>query len=61
LEFTRAWQERAHPSGTRLTVHLSKDETVGGRFDGLDVDGAMRLMLDDGSVEIVRAGDVSLI
>ena len=60
LDFARAWQERAHPPGTRLTVHLSKDETVGGRFAGLDSDGAMRLTLDDGSVEVIRAGDVAL-
>jgi len=56
----RAWQERAHPVGTRLTVHLSKDEVIAGRFAGLDRDGALRLTLDDGSIEIVRAGDVSL-
>ena len=56
----RAWQERAHPPGTRLTIHVSKDEVIGGRFAGLEPDGGLRLMLDDGSVEVVRAGDVSL-
>lgn len=56
----RAWQERAHPPGTRLTVHVGKNETISGRFAGLDPGGALRLMLDDGSIEVIRAGDVSL-
>jgi BirA family biotin operon repressor/biotin-[acetyl-CoA-carboxylase] ligase len=54
----RAWQERAHLPGTRLTVHVGKDETLSGRFAGLEMDGALRLMLDDGMIEVVRAGDI---
>jgi len=56
----RAWQERAHPPGTRLTVHVNKDEILSGRFGGLDPDGALRLTLDDGSIEVIRAADVDL-
>jgi len=56
----RAWQERAHPVGTRLTVHASKDEVIAGRFAGLDSDGALRLTCDDGSIGVIRAGDVLL-
>lgn len=56
----RAWQERAHPLGTELKVHVSKDEVVTGIFAGLEPDGALRLKLADGTIEIVRAGDVSL-
>ena len=56
----RAWQERAHLPGTRLKVHISKDEVIGGRFAGLEPDGALRLRLDDGSIQVVRAGDVNL-
>ena len=56
----RAWEERAHLPGTRLTVHVGKDETVTGRFAGLEQDGALRLMRDDGELEIIRAGDVEL-
>ena len=56
----RAWQERAHLPGTRLTVHVAKDEMVSGRFGGLDPDGALRLILDDGSIEVLRAADVFL-
>jgi BirA family transcriptional regulator, biotin operon repressor / biotin---[acetyl-CoA-carboxylase] ligase len=56
----QAWLARAHPIGTRLTVHASSDETVTGRFDGLEADGALRLRLNNGVREIVRAGDVEL-
>ena len=55
-----AWLARAHPIGTRLTVHASADETITGRFDGIESDGALRLRQDDGSLDIVRAGDVEL-
>ena len=60
LFLAQAWLARAHPVGTRLTVHTSGEETVSGRFDGIEADGALRLRLDDGSLEIVRAGDISL-
>lgn len=56
----KAWLARAHPIGTRLTVHSSRDESVSGRFDGLERDGALRLRRDDGDLDIVRAGDVEL-
>jgi BirA family biotin operon repressor/biotin-[acetyl-CoA-carboxylase] ligase len=60
VALARAWQQRAHPTGTRLTVHTGPEETVSGRFAGLEPDGALRLTLDDGSTEVVRAGDVDL-
>ena len=56
----RAWEQRAHLPGTRLTVHVGKDETLTGRFAGLEPDGALRLRLDDGSIDVVHAGDVDL-
>jgi len=56
----QAWLARAHPIGVRLTVHSSADATVSGRFDGIEPDGALRLRLDDRTLEIVRAGDVEL-
>ena len=55
----QAWMKRAHPVGALLTVHISADDRVSGRFDGIEPDGALRLRTDDG-VEIVRAGDVIL-
>lgn len=57
--FAQAWQERAHPVGTPLTVHAGADETVTGRFTGIEPDGALLLETADG-VQTIRAGDVSL-
>jgi BirA family biotin operon repressor/biotin-[acetyl-CoA-carboxylase] ligase len=56
----RAWQERAHLPGTRLTVHIGKDEMLSGRFAGLQMDGGLRLILDNGEIEVIRAGDIAL-
>ena len=56
----RAWLTRAHPLGTPLSVHSSGDDRISGRFDGVEPDGALRLLGDDGSLKIVRAGDVEL-
>ena len=58
--FTRAWLERAHPLGTPLEVHNGPGERIAGSFDGIEPDGALRLRLAGGSVEVVRAGDVTL-
>ena len=56
----QAWLARAHPVGTKLTVHSGTDETVSGTFDGIEPDGALRLRREGGSVEVIRAGDVEL-
>ena len=56
----QAWLARTHPIGTPLTVHASGDDTDSGRFDGIEPDGALRLRRDNGSLDIVRAGDVEL-
>ena len=56
----QAWLARAHLPGTRLAVHTGHNETINGRFAGLEHDGALRLMIDDGTIEVVRAGDVEL-
>ncbi|MEO8455600.1 MAG: biotin--[acetyl-CoA-carboxylase] ligase [Sphingomicrobium sp.] len=56
----RAWGQRAHLPGTSLMVHVASDETISGRFGGLEPDGALRLVLDDGSIEVLRAADVFL-
>jgi BirA family biotin operon repressor/biotin-[acetyl-CoA-carboxylase] ligase len=57
--FARAWLTRAHPIGTRLTVHGGTSDVVTGAFDGIEPDGALRLRRGAG-VEIIRAGDVEL-
>ncbi len=58
--FAQAWIARAHPLGTQLTVHSTAQEIIAGQFDGLELDGALRLRRPDGSLEIIRAGDVML-
>lgn len=56
----QAWLARAHPLGASLTVHTAPGETVAGRFDGLEPDGALRLCRADGTLAVIRAGDVEL-
>jgi len=58
--FAQAWLARAHPVGTALEVHSAPGERIGGTFDGIESDGAMRLKRADGTIDMVRAGDVSL-
>ena len=58
--FAQAWLVRAHAIGTALDVHSGPGQRIAGRFDGLEPDGALRLRLDGGAVEVIRAGDVSL-
>jgi BirA family biotin operon repressor/biotin-[acetyl-CoA-carboxylase] ligase len=50
------WLEAAHPIGTALTTAEGE-----GLFDGLDEEGALRLRLADGTVRMLRAGDVFLL
>lgn len=56
----QAWLARAHSIGSELKVHSGGDETISGRFDGIEADGALRLRRTDGTLETVRAGDVEL-
>jgi BirA family biotin operon repressor/biotin-[acetyl-CoA-carboxylase] ligase len=58
--FAQAWLAHAHPIGTALEVHTGPGEHISGKFDGIDPDGAMRLRVDSGAIELIRAGDVSL-
>lgn len=53
------WMRRAHPVGSRLTVHGADGEPVSGGFEGLEPDGALRLRVGE-QVRTVHAGDVSL-
>ncbi|CAN5295884.1 biotin--[acetyl-CoA-carboxylase] ligase [soil metagenome] len=52
-----AWTERAYGLGERCIARLP-NETVSGIAEGLDVDGALRLRLPDGSHRRITAGDV---
>jgi BirA family transcriptional regulator, biotin operon repressor / biotin---[acetyl-CoA-carboxylase] ligase len=58
--FAKAWLARAHPIGTRLTIHSAPGEISTGRFEGIAPDGALLLRRDDGEVDAIRAGDVEL-
>jgi BirA family biotin operon repressor/biotin-[acetyl-CoA-carboxylase] ligase len=52
-----AWTVRAQGLGQPCVAHLGT-ETVHGVAEGLDVDGALRLRLADGSIRRITAGDV---
>lgn len=52
------WQAAAHPVGTPLRVRDAQGGTISGEFFGLGEDGALRLRLDDGTVQTLHAGDV---
>ena len=53
------WLQRAHPPGTELLVNRD-GARIGGRFAGLADDGALHLLLPDGALYVVHAGDVWL-
>lgn len=53
----RAWTARAWGLGQVCEVRLP-NRTLRGVAEGLDLDGALRLRLDDGTVERITAGDV---
>ncbi|MET0272479.1 MAG: biotin--[acetyl-CoA-carboxylase] ligase [Phenylobacterium sp.] len=53
----RGWTERAHGLGERCEARLP-NRTLSGVAEGLDLDGALRLRLDDGALERITAGDV---
>jgi BirA family biotin operon repressor/biotin-[acetyl-CoA-carboxylase] ligase len=51
------WLRHASGLGERIAVRLG-DETLEGRFEGLDADGALLLGLDDGATRAIHAGEV---
>ncbi len=57
----RRWLDRAHSIGTALSVRLPDRAPLDGLFDGLDGDGALRLRLASGEVQVIHAADVFLI
>lgn len=54
------WLAAAHPVGTPLSVHGSDGTRQSGTFVGVEPDGALRLLLADGQVRVIHAGDVTL-
>ena len=55
------WESEGPMRGEGLRVGLQDGTTVQGAYNGLAGDGALRLRLASGEVELVYAGDVSLI
>lgn len=51
------WLALAAGIGDRIAVRLGS-ETLEGRFEGLELDGALALRLDDGKLRAVHAGEV---
>jgi BirA family transcriptional regulator, biotin operon repressor / biotin---[acetyl-CoA-carboxylase] ligase len=54
------WHAAAHPRGTALRLSEGAYAGLTGRFDGLERDGSLAIILADGRRLIVHAGDVSL-
>jgi BirA family transcriptional regulator, biotin operon repressor / biotin---[acetyl-CoA-carboxylase] ligase len=54
------WYAAALPRGTALTLSEGAHAGLTGRFDGLERDGSLAIVLADGRRLIVHAGDVSL-
>lgn len=54
------WLARAHPLGTALAV-AGAEGAIEGLFDGLELDGTLRLRRSDGTLALIHAGDVRLI
>ena len=53
----KAWTTRALGLGERCEARLP-NRTLSGVAEGMDLDGALRLRLDDGALERITAGDV---
>lgn len=56
----RRWMAAAHPLGTSLLVGEPGEEPLSGRFNGLTRDGALQLLLADGTTRVIHAGEVRL-
>jgi len=56
-----AWTQRAHPRGTPLVVKTGTATPQLGRFQGLHADGALILLQEDGTSQIIRSGDVGIL
>jgi biotin-(acetyl-CoA carboxylase) ligase len=54
------WSRRSSYSGGKdVTVDLGNGEAFIGTTSGLEENGALRVTLDDGSIKVVQAGDVT--
>jgi BirA family biotin operon repressor/biotin-[acetyl-CoA-carboxylase] ligase len=56
----RRWLAAGHPKGTLLSAGEPGTAPLDGRFDGLAADGALQLLLADGTRQTIHAGEVRL-
>ncbi|WP_309804180.1 biotin--[acetyl-CoA-carboxylase] ligase [Novosphingobium capsulatum] len=56
-----AWEERAVPRGTLVSVNDRDHGMIMGAFAGIDADGVAQLRLADGRTLAIHAGDVDLV
>lgn len=56
-EIMARWRKAAGGIGERITVNLP-NESISGRFAGIDDSGLLKLQTDDGGVRLIAAGDV---
>jgi len=54
------WLALAHPMGALLRVGEPGETPIEGRFGGLDNNGALILLLEDGTTRTIHAGEVRL-
>ena len=55
------WQQRCNANGHEVSVSDGGAETLRGRFNGIDGDGALLVCLPNGAVERILSGDVRVI
>ena len=53
------WLALAQPIGTALCARLPDGTMIQGLFDGLSIDGALRLALPDGTGRVIHAADLT--
>ena len=56
----QSWLKRAHPVGTVLTTTQASNPPLTGTFAGLCADGALQLLLADGTTGTIHAGEINL-
>ena len=55
------WQQRCNAKGRQLLISDSGTECTGGRFIGIDLDGALLIRSDDDVLHRITCGDVRVI
>ncbi|MEP2736323.1 MAG: biotin--[acetyl-CoA-carboxylase] ligase [Erythrobacter sp.] len=56
----RRWLSCAHPIGTPISVHDPSGDTLLGTFDGLDINGSLKLRMTGNEACVINAGDIVL-